>query len=57
MLAYVYEQAVPSSGIERHGEKVSRIVYYRMVTAGEPRNLLIYLTLDGRLADYDIVDD
>ena len=44
------------AGIERHGGKVARVLAYR--ADGKPeRNLLVYLTADGRFTDYDVVDD
>lgn len=53
-LTFLHEQAV--AGIERHGGKVARVLAYR--ADGKPeRNLLVYLTADGRFTDYDVVDD
>jgi hypothetical protein len=36
---------------------VSRILHYRLVTDQPDRGLLIHMTSDGRITDYDIVDD
>ena len=56
-LSYVTTQEVASSGLERHGTRVARIVYYHVLTDHSPANLLVYLTADGLLTDYDIVDN
>jgi CubicO group peptidase (beta-lactamase class C family) len=54
-LSYITTQAVADPGFERHGAMIERIVYYRLMTDHPPANLLLYLTGDGLLADYDIV--
>lgn len=56
-LSYVDAQKVPGSGLERHGTKIARIVYYHLMTDHPSANLLLYLTEDRLLADYDIVDN
>jgi CubicO group peptidase (beta-lactamase class C family) len=56
-LSYIAPQDVAGRGIERHGEKINRIIYYRLITDKATRNLLLYLTADGLLTDYDIVDN
>jgi hypothetical protein len=56
-LSYVAAQDVAGRGIERHSEKINRIIYYRLVTDKATRDLLLYLTADGLLTDYDIVDN
>ena len=43
--------------IERHKGKVSRILYYRLMTDKADRGLLIHLTADGLVTDFDIVED
>jgi CubicO group peptidase (beta-lactamase class C family) len=57
LLAFVAEDDVAGHGIERHGAKVSRVLYYRLALDKQTRNLLVYLTAEGLLADYDIVDN
>lgn len=56
-LSYVAAQEVAGSGLERHETKVGRITYYHLITDHSSANLLLYLTADGLLADYDIVDN
>lgn len=56
-LAFVTEGGVAGRGIERHGAKVGDVLYYRLVMDKQPRNLLVYLTAEGLLTDYDIVDN
>ena len=56
-LAFVGEEDVAGRGIERHGAKVSKVLYYRLVMDKQTRNLLVYLTAEGLVTDYDIVDN
>ena len=56
-LRFVAEQDVAARKIERHKGAVSRILYYRLVTDKADRGLLIHLTADGTITDYDIVED
>ena len=48
-------QDVSHRGIERHGEKVARILYCRLLTDQAPRRVLVYLTADGLVTDQDVV--
>ena len=43
--------------IERHGGKVARILYCRLLTDQAPRNVLVYLTADGLVTDQDVVGE
>jgi hypothetical protein len=56
-LAFVAAEDVTGRGIERHGAKVSHVLYYRLVMDKQTHNLLVCLTAEGLLADYDIVDN
>ena len=56
-VVFLAEEDVSSRRIERHGGAVSRVLHYRLVTDKPDRGLLIHLTSDGRITDYDIVDD
>ena len=56
-LAFVAEEDVAGRGIERHGAKVSKVLYYRLVMDKQTRNLLVYLTAGRLVTDYDIVDN
>ena len=47
----------PGARIERHKGAVSRVLHYRMVTDKADRGLLIHLTADGKVTDFDIVED
>ena len=48
---------VGDRGLERHGGKVSRVLYYKLVTDKATRYVLIYVTADGLITDEDVVDD
>jgi CubicO group peptidase (beta-lactamase class C family) len=56
-VTFLAERDVSSREIERHKGKVSRILHYRLVTDKAERGLLIYMTSDGSITDYDIVED
>ena len=56
-ISFVAAQDVSRSGIERHGGKVSRILYYKLITDKPLRYVLIYLTADNLVTDEDVVQD
>jgi hypothetical protein len=56
-LNFIAAQDVADRQIERHDSRVSRILYYQLVSEGAPRPILIYLTADGLVTDEDIVAD
>jgi CubicO group peptidase (beta-lactamase class C family) len=55
-LTYMSAQDVTGRRIERHGGTVARVVFYRMGTEQGDRWLLIHVTSDNLIADYDVVD-
>ena len=55
-MAYVSEGNVAGRGLRRHGGDVTRVRYYRVTTAAGTRFILVYLTADGLVTDYDVVD-
>ncbi|MGH7485193.1 MAG: cell envelope integrity protein TolA, partial [bacterium] len=55
-LQFVAAQNVEGRNIERHGSKVARIIYYRMITDKGTTMLLVHLTSDGLITDVDAVD-
>ena len=52
---YVGEEDVSGRSIRRHGGQVARVRLYRMETPGGQRFLLVHVTPDGAVTDYDIV--
>ncbi|MHC5537952.1 serine hydrolase domain-containing protein [Singulisphaera rosea] len=54
-LRYLAEQDVSGRKIQRHKSEVGRIVFFQMVTDKANHCLLIHLTADGTITDYDIV--
>ena len=56
-LDYIASQDVAGRGIERHGGVVSRIIYYKLTTNRRSEYLMVYLTSDGLVTDFDYVDD
>lgn len=53
--AFVAEEDVAGRGLVRHEGTVARIRYYRV--AGSARSILVYLTSDGAVTDYDVVTE
>jgi CubicO group peptidase (beta-lactamase class C family) len=56
-LTFLHEQAVAGREIERHGSKVDSVLAYHVSGIKPQRKLLVYLTADGLLTDFDLVDD
>lgn len=56
-ISYLDARDVADRGIERHGAKVARILYGRLLTDGSPRHILIHLTSDGLVTDQDVVGE
>ncbi len=52
---YRGEEDVSGRGIERHGGRVVRIVYLNAMIGRSPRCILIHLTSEGLITDYDVV--
>jgi CubicO group peptidase (beta-lactamase class C family) len=55
-VTYLSSQDVTGRRIERHGSAVARVMFYRVETAQRPRNVLVHVTSDNLIADYDIVE-
>lgn len=58
-LKFLHEQDVSALPFERHGGKVERVLSYQMSTGDkpQPQYLLVYLTADNLVTDYDLVLD
>lgn len=54
-LTYLGETDVAGRGIHRHGHDVARVRCYRTTTPAGERTLLVHLTAEGLVADYDVV--
>jgi CubicO group peptidase (beta-lactamase class C family) len=52
---YLGEEDVAGRGIRRHGSDVSRVRLYRMRTQRGERWLMVHLTAEGAVTDYDIL--
>ncbi|MGH7754490.1 MAG: hypothetical protein ACREN5_16925, partial [Gemmatimonadales bacterium] len=55
-LTYLGLEEVSGRGIQRHGGEVARVRYYRVTTHAGQRYLLVHLTAEGRITDYDVVE-
>jgi predicted metalloprotease with PDZ domain len=56
-LDYIDSQNVAGRHIERHQSEVSQISYYKLVMTKKTRYLMVYLTADRLLTDFDYVED
>lgn len=56
-LSYIAAYDIAGRNIERHGSKVSRVLYYRLTAEGGAKYLLVYLTAEGLLTDIDVVGE
>lgn len=54
-IAYLGVQDVAARHLERHGFPVARIAYYTLTTAAGQESLLVYVTQDGLITDFDTV--
>jgi CubicO group peptidase (beta-lactamase class C family) len=55
-VTYLSAQDVTDRRIERHGAAVAKVLFYRVETARGVRFVLIHVTGDRLITDYDIVD-
>ena len=55
-VTYLSAQDVTGRRIERHGSAVARVLFYRVETASGTRWLLVHVTSDNLITDYDVVD-
>ncbi|GAB3776894.1 hypothetical protein GCM10028818_23090 [Spirosoma horti] len=55
-ITFVNAEDVNGRGIERHEGNVSQIVHYTFDSEHTTRYLLVYLTADGLVTDYDVVE-
>jgi hypothetical protein len=55
-LSYLATFDVAGRGVERHGSPVDRVLYYQLHTEAGNRWLMIHVTADKLIADYDVVD-
>ena len=55
-LTWLGDEDVAGRGIRRHGADVGRVRYYRVTTSAGQRYLLVHLTGEGSVADFDVVE-
>jgi hypothetical protein len=55
-ITYVSSQDVTGRRIERHGGAVAKVLFYRVETAERSRFVLVHVTGDNLITDYDIVE-
>ncbi|WP_461112594.1 serine hydrolase domain-containing protein [Spirosoma jeollabukense] len=52
---FINAEDVKGRGIERHEGKVDQVLTYKLVSNNTPQYILVYLTSDGLVTDYDVV--
>ena len=55
-ITYLSAQDVAGRRIERHGGAVAKVLFYRMESPQSTRWLLVHVTADNLITDYDVVD-
>ena len=55
-LTWLGGEDVAGRGIHRHGADVARVRYYQVTTSAGQRYLLVHLTAEGSVADFDVVE-
>jgi hypothetical protein len=56
-IIFLAERDVSAREIERHKGKVRLVLHYRLVTDKADHGLLIHMTPDGEVTDFDVVED
>jgi predicted metalloprotease with PDZ domain len=56
-LDYIYSENIPGHHFTRHGGEVSQILYYKLVSQRKNTYLMVYLTPDNQVTDFDYVDN
>jgi CubicO group peptidase (beta-lactamase class C family) len=56
-IAYLGAQDVQGRNLERHGSPVARIAYYTLSTEAGQQSLLVYVTREGLITDFDTVSN
>jgi len=55
-LTFVAAQDVAGRRIERHGGAVAKVLLYKTDTPRGSRYLMVHVTADGLITDYDVVE-
>jgi hypothetical protein len=53
---FVASQDLTGRRIERHGGAVAKVLVYKIDTTRGPRYLMVHVTADGLITDYDVVE-
>jgi hypothetical protein len=56
-VAFIGSESVAGRGLERHGHPVDHIAYYTITTDSGQRGLMVHVTSDGLITDFDDVVD
>ena len=55
-LTYLSAEDVTGRLIERYGGAVAKVLFYRLETPRGTRGLMVHVTSDGLITDYDLVE-
>jgi predicted metalloprotease with PDZ domain len=56
-LDYIYSENLPGLHFTRHGGEVGQILYYKLVSTRKNTYLMVYLTPDNQVTDFDYADN
>ena len=56
-ITFLKAENVAGRGIERHEGRVDQILHYKLVSGKSPRYVIVHLTPDGLVTDYDVVEN
>lgn len=54
-MSFVGEEDVAGRGLTRHGGEVARIVYLKATLGGAPRHVMVQMTKEGLVTDFELV--
>lgn len=55
-ITFLKAENVAGRGIERHEGRVDQVVHYKLAGGDAPRYVIVHLTADGLVTDYDMVE-
>ncbi|MBC8154220.1 MAG: serine hydrolase, partial [Bacteroidetes bacterium] len=55
-ITFLKAENVAGRGIERHEGRVDQILHYKLAVGKTPRYVIVHLTPDGLVTDYDVVE-
>jgi hypothetical protein len=54
---WLLDEDVASRGIERHGSRIAKVRHYRLRTPARDAFVIVHVTSEGEVGDYDVVGE